>query len=528
MKILANNNWKEGFLDYYKSEEEYRIKVLGWKRLEELEDAYHIPSRTIRAIINYLPITGIKYLLRKAWSRLREDYRNEKYTSCGIGEIVEEAQDSKFNKGDTVYFVAPFHPSLVEKITLPKEFIFKAGKSTADQFPEDQILYESEDKKLLKNRWWKDIRGWSIYSGIEVTDEMENKMKDGVKETLSEVGWENAREFPIIDSTQISETRGEIPEMPDDEKTGVVFGYGHYAKTHIIPYSRPHVNIKAVHEIDPTQIYMEKRKIKRWDSAPVVRDDENYDVFFAASYNHTHVPLAIQALERDAYAVIEKPLVTTREQFSELKDAMKKSDKGVFIGFHKRYWTFNDYVYEDLNVELGDPISYNCIVYELIQPEFFWYNWPVSGTTFFSNGCHQIDHFLYLNDFSEPTNMKLDLLQDDSINVWIELENGATFTMVFTENGSPRVGPREHLELKANGRNVIMDDQIKYFSETPKKILRKEKQVKSDSYRNMYQEIGKKIANDESGDSMRSLRVSTETMLELEDMLKEEREKRNS
>ncbi|MEK7574219.1 MAG: Gfo/Idh/MocA family oxidoreductase, partial [Patescibacteria group bacterium] len=300
----------------------------------------------------------------------------------------------------------------------------------------------------------------------------------------------------------------------------VLFGYGNYAKINIIPYTRPFVDIKSVHEIDPTQIFLERRT-QKWDSSPFPREDEKYDVYFIASYNHTHVPIALRALRQGAYVVVEKPVVMDYDELGEMEKTLREFGRHLFIGFHKRYGIFNKMALEDLGVKYGDPISYHSIVYELIQPEFFWYNWPVSRSTFFANGCHQIDHFLHLNNFSKPKNFDIKLLQDHSIEVWIELENGAVFTTTFSEKGSLRVGPRDHVELKVPGRNVRITDSIRYLSEDNYRIIRKKRIFKTDSYRDMYQKIGKKIANNEEGDSIESVLVSAKIMLDLEEKLQE-------
>jgi hypothetical protein len=180
---------------------------------------------------------------------------------------------------------------------------------------------------------------------------------------------------------------------------------------------------------------------------------------------------------------------------------------------------FNEFARKDLGVRLGEPISYHSIVYELIQPELFWYNWPVSRSTFFANGCHQIDHFLHLNNFSKPKNFDIKLLADNAVEVWIELENGAVFTTTFSEKGTSRVGPRDIVELKVHGRNVRIIDAIKYQSENEHRILRKKRIFKTNSYRDMYRTIGAKIAKNEPGDTVESVIISTKLMLDLEEKL---------
>lgn len=468
--------------------------------------------------MNYFPVVGPHGLFTKTWSRLREERRNEKYISCGIGKIIETPSNKVFSEGEIVAFVAPWHPALAERIVLPEDLIFKIDESEIPKTNFDKIFYLGFKKDERNNDWWKDIKAWSVYSGVEISQETKNKLESGLKEEIKKTNWTEAEQIDIKNPEPISEIKGEIKKINSDVKTGVLFGYGNYAKINIIPYSKPFVDIKTVHEIDPTQIFFEKG-IKKWDSAPFPRQDEKYDVYFVASYNHTHVPITLHGLNQGAYVVVEKPVVNDYEELDELEKALRKAGRKLFIGFHKRYGTFNRLALQDLGVKYGEPISYHSIVYELQQPEFFWYNWPVSRSTFFANGCHQIDHFLHLNNFSKPINSDIKLLQDGAVEVWIELENGAVFTTTFSEKGSLRVGPRDIVELKVRGRNVRIIDAIKYMSEDNHRIIRKKRIFKTDSYSDMYQEIGRKIANNEEGDSIESVLISAKIMLDLEEKL---------
>ncbi len=525
MRILTGETWREGFLDYHKTRTEYRVRVLAWKNLEKLENVYHTRAKSIRLLLNYFPVVGPEGIRTKVWSRLREENRNKKFVSCGIGTVVDAAEGGSFKKDDVVGFVAPLHPAVVERITLPEELVFKLD--TAPQLPADTLAYIP--LRSISDKWWKGIRGWSIYSGTAISPETRRELETGLLQALKATDWEGGDALPLVGMKPVSEiisTYGRygsstsIPTLGPHKKRGVVFGFGNYAKINVIPYCRPFIDITTIHEIDPTQVYPERR-IKRWDSMPFPRPDERYDVYFVASYNHTHVPITLHALRQGAYALVEKPVVNDDDELAELEAALQQAGRKVFIGFHKRYGTFNKLALKDLGVAHGEPISYHSIVYELEQPEFFWYNWPVSRSTFFANGCHQVDHFLHLNNFSKPKDFDIKLLQDRAVLVWIELENGATFTTVFSEKGSLRVGPRDHVELKVPGRDVRIVDNIRYMSEDNSRIIRKLRVYKTHSYKTMYQEIGRKIANNEDGDSLESILVSTKLMLDLEKKLTE-------
>ncbi len=518
MRIVTGGKWRGGYLDYHRNTAGYRIQVLGFKNLEELKNVYHTRAKSLRLLLNYLPVVGFEGLATKTWSRLREERRNEKYLSCGVGKVLQRPDNGRFREGDCVGFVAPLHPACPERIVLPEELLFALRDSEVPKISEDTILYFP----LSSNEqypWLDSIRGWSVYSGEKISEELRSGLAEHLKKEIANTDWLKAQNLDVKKPSAVSETKGRMKSPSSSaKKKGILFGFGNYAKINIIPYMKPFVDIRSVHEADPTQI-SEGGRIQTWDTCPFPKTDEKADVFFVASYNHTHTPITLHALRQGAYAVVEKPIVMDYEELDELEKVLRTAGRKFFVGFHKRYGLFNTFARKDLGVKLGEPISYHSIVYELIQPKFFWYNWPVSRSTFFANGCHQIDHFLHLNDFSKPKNFDIKLLQDGAIDVWIELENGAVFTTTFSEKGVSRVGPRDFVELKVPKRNVRITDAITYQSEDDSRIIRKKRIFKTNSYKDMYRTIGRTIAENGEGDTIQSILISAKLMLDLEEKL---------
>src|SRR5207302_6192153 len=89
----------------------------------------------------------------------------------------------------------------------------------------------------------------------------------------------------------------------------------------------------------------------------------------------------------------------TREQLDKLLASMRKHDGKVFACFQRRYLPFNAFLRSDLDAPPGSPISYHATVFEVPLPRRHWYRWPNSASRLVSNGCHWIDHFLFLNGF---------------------------------------------------------------------------------------------------------------------------------
>ena len=96
------------------------------------------------------------------------------------------------------------------------------------------------------------------------------------------------------------------------------------------------------------------------------------------------------------------------------------------------------------------------------------------------------------------------------------LENGAVFSMVLTERGSERLGVRDHIELRSRDVTVRMTDGGTYHAENSQRVLRKARVNKTDSYRDMYAAIASAIASGAPGDSLKSVEIGAQAVLDAE------------
>jgi predicted dehydrogenase len=225
-------------------------------------------------------------------------------------------------------------------------------------------------------------------------------------------------------------------------------------------------------------------------------------------------------MEQGARAVIiEKPIVTTSADLDLLCTAVEKYGTPVFAAFQKRYSRFNDYLAEDLRVRPGEPVSCFAVAYEVPLPPRHWYRWPNSGSSIISNGCHWIDHFLYLNNYSSVRQVAAEPLGEASLLVRMILENEAALSLSLTHEGSPRLGVREHCEFRANGVTATVADAKNYVSESARGVIRKARMHRFSAYRAMYRSMCAAIATDAGGDSLRSLRQSGHAVLVAEECL---------
>lgn len=523
MRCLLDGCWEDSSLDYHRPEDAYRIQVQMFANIEAVEGAYFILPRSVKLLWNYLLEIGALETWRKVVSRMAERNRNEKFQSIGIGTIVDGPRGGSYWEGDSVVFFSPGYPACVERVVLPESLITKALPDEAATVEEGALLHHpSPGVESPSPAWWPVLQSWSPYSGIELPDELRSGLAHVLHDIVKQIDWREAVRRDSSHPTSTTEVRttlGTFIAPGRKRKRAILFGYGHYAKTNILPNVRSSVDVEAVHEVDPTQVPKDWGGIRCWDSSPSVRATEDFDVYFIAGYHHTHSPIASAALKRGSYAVTEKPIAVDRSQIAELLDAMEDAEAGFFACFHKRYSPLNLYAWHDLGCLDGEPMNYHCVVYEVPLPSFHWYRWPNSKSRLISNGCHWLDHFLYLNRFCEVKSQSVEQAADGTINCSVTLENGAYFTMVLTDTGSQRIGLQDYIELRAGAVTVKIVNNAKYFSEDSTRVLRRTRINKTLPYHLMYRSIAAQIAAGDSGDTLRSVRISTNLVLDLEEQL---------
>lgn len=518
MKVLTNGEWWDGFLDYHRGPEDCRIKVLACLTVATVEELYFVRSRSARLVWNYLREIGLRDVWRKIVSRRDERLRNEKFLSVGVGSIQESGTFSNLCEGDRVMFITPTHPKCVERLVLPAGLVRSMDSVLPVEILNESIVH-SECSVALPG-CLEELKGWSAFSGNPLQD-LSSAFEAAQTMLMDPSVWRRARRFSVDPRGMPLEHRDSRKARRSKRKQGVLFGYGNYAKVIVLPNIAPYVEIACIHEIDPLQIPLDGKAAGKWDTADSLRAEEQYDAYFLTGFHHSHAPLAVKALKSGACAVVEKPLAVDSTQLSELLTAMAESSGAFYSCFHKRYQALNQHAYSDLRLGPGHPVSYHCIVYEVPLPSRHWYRWPNSKSRLVSNGCHWIDHFLYLNEYCDVSRADVFIARDGTINCSLELKNGALFTMVLTDQGSERVGVQDYIELRANGVTVHMRNGAVYESESRDRVLRSIRINKMESYRRMYRSIGQKIAQGLPGDSIQSVRVSTDAVLQLERKLKD-------
>ncbi|MCS3831104.1 putative dehydrogenase [Salinibacter ruber] len=494
-------------MDEHLGEGQVRIEVEKLANLKEVKGQYiQYSASEWRRVVNYIADRGIVATFKKVLSRWRERHRNQKWLSVGLGKIIESRSHKWPEVGEGVAFLAYDHPQCFNRVVVDEEFLVAwetIGTGSEVKFVEPNHSIPLPDE-IERYAGWAPESEWSVD---------ETSLQSAIEQVAGKISHEQVTRRLLVDTRKSIKERAE-KDTASDSLTACLFGLGNYAKTTILPNVPDEIRVDCIHEIDPVQV----GKPDAWDctidTSGTPSDKDRQDIFFVAGYHHTHTPIAVQALQRGGWAVVEKPLCTTFDQYKKIKTEVEVRPR-LFAGFHKRYSKLNDWAREDLEVQPGKPINYHCVVFEVPLPSLHWYNWPSVGSRIVSNGCHWLDHFMFLNEYVPVRSHTINESSTKDIVVTVELENDAFFTMTLTDAGSDRLGVREHVELRAGDVTVTISDGSKYKAENSKKLLRKRSENKRSSYYRMYQSICEKILEEKDGDNVNSLR-STKLMLELE------------
>jgi len=516
MYLLTDGKWHSGYCNYALHRDNHvRIEVCDWHIMGRINDQYISYPLDWRIIYNYLRDVGIKAVFLKLVSRLREKNRNAKFYAIGTGKVIETGQKSNCQIGNTVIFFAPNHPECVSEVVLSDQFVFNAPEIPLGA-PSNLRLFRKSTvacQEALQN-----YTGWSDFSGMLPDRSEIQKALEATKKDLLRLSPESACE--ILTKEQQKIQQNPAINKPAEFKAAL-FGLGNYAKVFIIPNLNRRISLWAVHEIDPAQLGRKKWAEGYVSTSPFPDESHGADIYFAAGYHHTHAAVAIHALSRGACAVVEKPVATTDQQLDEIETLLKAGKGSFFACFHKRYSILSDWAKEDLESEAGDAVDYHCIVYEIPLPIKHWYNWKTSGSRIVSNGCHWIDHFMFLNYYSPVSKSSVSQSARGHIHIQAQLENGAVFSMLLTDIGSPRLGVRDYIELRKGHTTISMTDSSIYKSENAKGPIREKRANKIDAYKRMYANISSMIVDGKGGDSIDSLR-SSRLVIELDQRLSQE------
>lgn len=451
-----------------------------------------------KKIWNYLKVYKLRDVIRKSFSRsVAEKIRNDKWMVAGLGKTEQ----------GMAWFFHPASQKYQSFLSCSPQWIFPAEAS--GNYVEGWASLSDKDQKMKLLQELSQIL--PLDSGGNLNPTFDQLL--ALKNLVTRLPFS-----PVEEVFYIKKTSTPTLSISKRGKSAVLFGYGNYARTITLPYLKPNIYLGRVHEIDPSLLI--NPAVSEYSTNPhPEKEDFSHPVWLIAGFHHTHCNLAINAIKEGVIPIIEKPTATNWEDYHHFKETAELTKTPFYQCYQKRYQIFNDFIFRDLKVQVGDPINFKATVFEIPLNPSHWYNWPSSGSRIISNGCHWVDHFLFINNYPDWSDLKVFQPNPEELTLQIVLENGAFGWISLSDVGSNRIGMREYVEFSVPGRRAYVQDSMRYVSESNEGIIRKYSTDKLAYLKKMYKEIGLSIQNEGKGDPLYTLK-STKLCLELEDLIR--------
>lgn len=522
MHAYVNGSWREGYLDQAPSSDRPLVVIRRQVALVPAAGQYFVREPQLAMLFAYVRRLGLRRVLRKVRSRRREAVRNDAWLSVGIGSL------HGLPTSRPVAFVLTSSPVGVERAVVPRELLFELPAAAPELLATGHFMpaREADPAASLEPEVAQalfGLAGWRPEAGT--CPVLSEATIQAIGELVRRPGAAFVELPPCPTPSEVCHRIERVTTAParrEGKPTYHCFGFGQYAKTQVVPNLGFSLGLACVHEIDPFQIgpVLGTTVAHDWDTLPSPRRSDLIENAVIATYHHTHATIAIELLDKGArHIIIEKPIATSTSQLSALLAAIERRPSAkVHSAFQRRYSPFNKYLVEDLN---GVPISMAATVYEVPLPERHWYRWPVVGNAIVSNGCHWIDHFLFLNAFSRVTSEHVQKLSTQVV-LGLELENGASASISLRHEGAPRRGVRDQCVFWKGDASAVIEDSRRYTAEQGFRQVRRARAHPYKGHELMYREFAHRIELDLAGDAAETIRMSTESVLELARLLDEQ------
>ena len=199
------------------------------------------------------------------------------------------------------------------------------------------------------------------------------------------------------------------------------------------------------------------------DESEILKDPQVNTVSILTRH-HLHAEQVIRALQAGKHVFCEKPLATTREQLTEIRNKILSLDNPplLMVGFNRRFAPLARKLYEFIKLR-RDPLVAHYSVNAGNIPLTHWVHDPIQGGgRIIGEGCHFIDFLTFLVG-SPPISVQAYGLPDDgryredNVIIVLAFADGSLGTINYLANGD-KAFPKERVEVFSGGRVATLDD----------------------------------------------------------------------
>jgi len=250
------------------------------------------------------------------------------------------------------------------------------------------------------------------------------------------------------------------PAATETVRVGFI-GAGNYASSMLLPHLAKNEKVRLSHVATTKSLSAVNAQRKfgfetASTSSDAVLEDTSLDAIFIVTRHRTHADMVCRALETGKAVFVEKPLALTRDELTQVLDAIAKTGNDrLMVGFNRRFAP----LFTSIRSKFGTaPSTARYLVNAGPLASDSWYNnAEAEGSRFTGEGGHFIDTLSWWLD-SIPTSVyAAGGTEPGDVVATISFRNGTSGTIHYLTDGNVRY-PKETFDAAGGGRTARLDN----------------------------------------------------------------------
>jgi predicted dehydrogenase len=193
--------------------------------------------------------------------------------------------------------------------------------------------------------------------------------------------------------------------------------------------------------------------------------NENVEYVYITSNHASHADYAISAMIQGKIVYLEKPIVVSKKQLSNLLECIKRTKAEIYAGYNRPFSNAIKDLHYKVSSEIDSAITFSCFVSGHRITSNHWYRDPEEGTRICGNVGHWIDlavHILSWKECPDKWSIQVayssNLARDDDISISMTSSRGDLIVIILTSRAEPFEGINETINFQQGNIICKIDD----------------------------------------------------------------------
>jgi predicted dehydrogenase/threonine dehydrogenase-like Zn-dependent dehydrogenase len=255
------------------------------------------------------------------------------------------------------------------------------------------------------------------------------------------------------------------PRTPQSRTGQLAVGFigaGNYASSMLLPHLAKDDRVRLAH-VATTRSLSAVNAQRKFEfatastSTDAVLEDESLDAIFVVTRHRTHAGLVCRALETGKAVFVEKPLALTRDELTEVTEAIEKTGNDrLMVGFNRRFAPLFSKMKSRFGAQTPSAARYLVNAGPLAADS--WYsNAEAEGSRFTGEGGHFIDTLAWWLGSPPDQVYAVPGTEPADVVATIRFRDGSAGTISYLTDGNVRF-PKETFDASGAGRTARLDN----------------------------------------------------------------------